>query len=138
MYDMIQSSGLPILIHMGDARSDFSHPYRLAMVLRQFPKLRLIAAHFGGWGQWKEANAILQPDERLRFDTSSSLPFLPPEEIRKLISHFGAENCFFGVDYPMWDYDAELERFFALGLTDGENRAILSENLDAFLEKANK
>ncbi len=38
----------------------------------------------------------------------------------------------------MWDYDAELERFFALGLTDGENRAILSENLDAFLEKANK
>ena len=138
MYDMIQSSGLPILMHMGDARSDFSHPYRLAMVLRQFPKLRLIAAHFGGWGQWKEANAILQPDERLRFDTSSSLPFLPPEEIRKLISHFGAENCFFGVDYPMWDYDAELERFFALGLTDGENRAILSENLDAFLEKANK
>lgn len=138
MYDMIQSSGLPILMHMGDARSDFSHPYRLAMVLRQFPKLRLIAAHFGGWRQWKEANAILQPDERLRFDTSSSLPFLPPEEIRKLISHFGAENCFFGVDYPMWDYDAELERFFALGLTDGENRAILSENLDAFLEKANK
>ena len=81
---------------------------------------------------------VLQPDERLRFDTSSSLPFLPPEEIRKLILHFGAENCFFGVDYPMWDYDAELERFFALGLTDGENRAILSENLDAFLGKTNE
>ena len=26
MYDMIQSSGLPILMHMGDARSDFSQP----------------------------------------------------------------------------------------------------------------
>ena len=34
MYDMIQSSGLPILMHMGDAKSDFSHPYRLAMILR--------------------------------------------------------------------------------------------------------
>jgi len=133
MYEMIQSSGLPILMHMGDAKSDFSHPYRLAMILRQFPKLRIIAAHFGGWGQWKEANAILQPDERLRFDTSSSLSFLPPEEIRKLLSHFGAENCFFGVDYPMWDYRKELERFFALELSDSENRAILSENLEAFL-----
>lgn len=136
MYDMIQSSGLPILMHMGDAKSDFSHPYRLAMILRQFPKLRIIAAHFGGWGQWKEANAILQPDERLRFDTSSSLPFLPPEEIRKLLSHFGAENCFFGVDYPMWDYRKELERFFALELSDSENRAILSENLEAFLDES--
>ena len=136
MYEMIQSSGLPILMHMGDAKSDFSHTYRLAMILRQFPKLRIIAAHFGGWGQWKEATAILQPDERLRFDTSSSLPFLPPEEIRKLLSHFGAENCFFGVDYPMWDYRKELERFFALELSDSENRAILSENLEVFLDES--
>ena len=69
-------------------------------------------------------------------DTSSSLPFLPPEEIRKLLSHFGAENCFFGVDYPMWDYRKELERFFALELSDSENRAILSENLEAFLDES--
>lgn len=135
MYDMIQSSGLPILMHMGDSRSDLSHPYRLAMVLRQFSKLRIIAAHFGGWGRWKEAHEILQPDGRIRFDTSSSLPFLPVEEIRKLIAHFGAENCFFGVDYPMWDYGEELERFFALELSDAENRMILSENLTNWLEE---
>ncbi len=135
MYEMIQASGLPILIHMGDARSDLSHPLRLAMILRQFPKLRIIAAHFGGWGRWKEAHEFLMPDERLRIDTSSSLPFLPSEEIRKLIRHFGVENCFFGVDYPMWDYQEELERFFALDLSDDENKAILSENVLQFLEE---
>ena len=43
MYEMIQSSGLPILMHMGDAKSDFSHPYRLAMILRQFPKRHFAA-----------------------------------------------------------------------------------------------
>ncbi len=133
MYDMIQSAGLPILMHMGDSRSDLSHPYRLAMVLRQFPRLRIIAAHFGGWGRWKEAHEILHPEERLRFDTSSSLPFLPKEEILKLLSHFGAENCFFGVDYPMWEYQEELERFFQLELSDQQNRMILSENLKNFL-----
>lgn len=133
MYEMIQSSGLPILMHMGDARSDLSHPLRLAMVLRQFPRLRVIAAHLGGWGRWKEAYEFLSADERIRFDTSSSLPFLPAEKIRELIHHFGAENCFFGVDYPMWDYTEELDRFFALKLSEEENRGILSENLIRWL-----
>ena len=135
MYDMIQESGLPILMHMGDARSDLSHPIRLKMVLRQFPRLRIIAAHLGGWGRWKDACKYLHADERLRFDTSSSLPFLPPEEVRKMIRHYGAENCFFGVDYPMWDYAEELERFFALQLTHTENAGILSENLTKWLNE---
>ena len=133
MYDMIQSAGLPILMHMGDARSDLSHPMRLAVILRQFPRLRIIAAHLGGWGRWKEAREILNADERIRFDTSSSLPFLSVEESVDLIHHFGAENCFFGVDYPMWSYPEELERFFALQLSDLENRGILSENLEQWL-----
>lgn len=138
MYDMIQSCGLPILMHMGDARSDLSHPLRLAMVLRQFPRLRIIAAHLGGWGRWKEAYEFLSADDRIRFDTSSSLPFLLPDEIRRLISHFGAENCFFGVDYPMWDYAEELDRFFTLELSDEENRKILSDNLTQWLAEMPK
>ena len=46
---------------------------------------------------------------------------------------FGFRYGSFGVDYPMWDYGKELERFFALELSDSENRAILSENLEVFL-----
>ena len=42
--------------------------------------------------------------------------------MREIIRHYGAENCFFGVDFPMWDHEEELERFFALSLTDYENR----------------
>lgn len=128
MYDMIQESGLPILMHMGDSRTDLSHPARLAVILRQFPRLRVIAAHLGGWDRWQDASEILKADDRLRFDTSSSLPFLPVDKSRTFIRHLGAENCFFGVDYPMWDYDEELQRFFALELSDTENRLILSEN----------
>ncbi len=133
MYEMIQASGMPILMHMGDSRSDLSHPLRLEVVLRQFPKLRVIAAHLGGWDRWKESRETLHADERLRFDTCSCTAFLPPEEVRNMIRHFGAENCFFGVDYPMWDYDGELERFFALELSDAENKGILSENLSQWL-----
>ncbi len=136
MYEMIQSAGLPVLMHMGDKRTDFSHPGRLSVVLRQFPKLRVIAAHLGGWGCWKEASEILHPDERLRLDTSSSTAFMPPEIVRQLIYGYGVENCFFGVDYPMWKYEDELNRFFALGLRENENRAILAENLERWLNLA--
>lgn len=128
MYKMIEDSGLPILMHMGDPKRLYSTPDRLAKVLRDFPKLRIIAAHLGGYRRWEEASEILKPSERLRFDTSSCLGFMPPEDAVKFIRRHGAENCFFGVDFPMWDHCEELERFFSLELTDAENRGILSEN----------
>lgn len=79
----------------------------------------------------------LKPDHRLRFDTSSCAPFLSKEKMRTMIRTYGAENCFFGVDFPMWDHAEELERFFALSLTEEENRKILSENLIAWIHETN-
>jgi len=34
----------------------------------------------------------------------------------------------FGTDYPMWSQADDLAVFFEMGLTDAENRMILSEN----------
>ena len=49
LYDYLQEKELPILIHTGDYRYDFSHPRRLKKVLNDFPRLKAVAAHFGGW-----------------------------------------------------------------------------------------
>ena len=138
LYEIIQETQLPILMHMGDPHQTYSQPQRLAKVLKEFPKLRVIAAHLGGWERWEEAVANLKADERLRFDTSSCSPFLPKDKMREIIRHYGAENCFFGVDFPMWDHEEELERFFALSLTDYENKRILSENLIEWIHQTNK
>ncbi len=135
IYDMIQQSGLPLLLHMGDARTDLSHPARLAKVLQEFPKLHVVAAHLGGWGRWAEAREYLSPDERLRFDTSSSLPLLSVEAARKQILHFGVENCFFGVDYPMWDYTEEIDRLLALGFTEEENKRLFASNFITWMHE---
>jgi hypothetical protein len=137
LYDMLQSCQLPILMHMGDPKKTYSHPQRLAAVLKRFPRLRVIAAHLGGYERWDAALECLKADERLRFDTSSCSPFLPKEKMRTIIRTLGSENCFFGVDFPMWDHTEELERFFALSLTDTENRRILSENLIAWIHQTN-
>ena len=133
-YPIYEALGeLPVLIHMGDARYDYSAPARLARVLKDFPKLHVIAAHLGGYHRWKDALEILpHRSEFLRFDVSSSLAFIAPDCARRLIHAYGYENCFWGSDFPMWDHTEELRRFFALDLTDAQNRAILSENFKAY------
>ena len=51
-YRAIARRGLPVLMHMGDNRYDFSSPERLTNLIRQVPDLIVIAAHFGGWNAW--------------------------------------------------------------------------------------
>ncbi|MBQ8688434.1 MAG: amidohydrolase family protein [Ruminococcus sp.] len=128
MYDMIQSAGLPILMHMGDPHRTYSTPERMAKVLRDFPRLRVIAAHLGGYRRWEEAAEMLEPSDRLMLDTSSCLGFMEPSDAVRFIRKHGAENCIFGVDFPMWDHTEELKRFFSLKLTDSENKGILADN----------
>ena len=61
-------------------------------------------------------------------DTSSSLFALTREQALESLRHFGMDRALFGTDFPMWDPAEELERFFGLGLSEAENRAILYGN----------
>ena len=115
-----------MLIHMGDNRYTYSKPERLARVVRDFPDLRVMASHLGGYRCWDEARECLTGKENIRFDTSSSLPMLEPAYARKLIEHYGVENCMFGTDFPMWNPAEEFERFMNLGFSFAENQRMLS------------
>lgn len=132
IYEIIEGR-FPLLIHCGDNRYDYSAPARIANIHKNFPKLKLIAAHLGGYQRWDEAESCLTGLENVRFDVSSSLAFIPPEKAVHMIRTYGVENCFFGSDFPMWSHDEELERFLNLGLSEEENRLILAKNFKAFL-----
>lgn len=126
-YQEANLRGLPILFHMGDNRTDFSSPRRLMNVLERLPELTCIAAHFGGYTEWEEARKVLR-GKNVFVDTSSSLFSLTKEQARKSIEHFGVEHTMFGTDFPMWNPKEEVERFFALELSEEENRSILYDN----------
>ncbi len=130
IYEMIEGR-LPVLIHMGDSRYDYSRPYRLENVIKAFPKLKVIAAHLGGYERWEEAITCLY-SENVYFDTSSSLAFISPEFAKELILTYGEDRIFFGTDFPMWDHVSELERFLSLGLDEKTNRKILADNFKKF------
>ena len=122
VYEQIQGE-MPIVFHMGDLRYDYSHPAKLRHVLELFPKLQVVAAHFGGYQMRDIAKEVLS-DTKCLFDTSSSLMFMQPGEAEKLIRHYGADRFLFGSDYPMWDPVMELKRFLKLDLTDDEKEQI--------------
>ncbi|MDR0289564.1 MAG: amidohydrolase family protein [Treponema sp.] len=126
---------LPIIFHTGDYRYTFSHPSRLARVLDNFPKLCVIAAHFGGWSLFDIAYDCFYK-RRCYFDVSSSLPFMGLRRAAELIHAYGAERFLFGSDYPMWDPALCLEEFMKLDIADNEKEQILWKNAHAILGEA--
>ena len=126
VYEAVQGK-LPLLVHCGDKRFDFSHPARLKRVIDNFPKLQVIAAHLGGWSLFGEAFAILR-DTDCFLDISSSTMFLPPERVARYIAGYGADRILFGTDFPLWSPETEVESFRKLPLSAEEFDKIAYKN----------
>ena len=125
-------------IHIGDKTTpdkNPSCPYKLASIMSQFPDIRVIAAHFGGYRMWSHALEVFSGStfENLWFDTSSTTPFATPELAHRLLNSFPRERILFGTDWPLYDPVEELQRLQTLGgLSDSEMEVIMS-NASALL-----
>ena len=122
------SGRVPVLLHTGDSRYDFSNPDRMIRILEKYPDLTVIGAHFGGWSVWDEAVEKLSTYSNFYVDCSSSFYRLTPEKTKSIIRAYGADRVLFATDFPMWGYEKELEYFFGLGLSEEETEKILYEN----------
>ena len=132
IYEAIEGR-LPVLMHMGDYRHDFSHPTMLKKVMEDFPKLKVLASHLGGFAAWDEAEAVLKSGENIRFDTSSALSLMSPERAVRLIRHYGVDFCMFGSDFPMWEPKKEAETLLSLGFTREEYEKMFAKNAKEYL-----
>ena len=127
MYELCEGK-LPILMHTGDNRYDFSNPNRMIPVLEKYPNLTVIGAHFGGWSIWEEATEKLKKYGNFLVDCSSSLYAISPETARELIFAYGTDRVLFGTDYPLWEPETELARFMEVDLTEKQREDILYNN----------
>ena len=126
-YRAIARRGLPVLMHMGDNRYDFSSPERLTNLIRQVPDLIVIAAHFGGWNAWDRSLAHPQP-ENVFYDTSSTTPMLSHAVVMRLFDALGPERCQFGTDFPMWSPEEMVQQFLTFDLGDSLRERIFYGN----------
>lgn len=102
-----------ILFHVGDRVAPEKNPSsasRLNWLRRNFPFLRVVAAHLGGVFQWSHAIEHLVGQD-IYLDTSSSISIISDENLRTILRRHPKDRLLFGSDYPLFDQSAELRRW---------------------------
>lgn len=132
LYEIAEKRNLPVIIHCGDYRYDYSHPRRLKRLLHEFPGLVVNAAHFGGWMLYDYSLEFLE-NEKCFIDVSSAMSYLGSRRSRELIEAYGTDRTLFGSDFPMWSPAGELEKLEALGFSARDFEAMTWRNAEAFL-----
>ena len=132
MYEAIRGR-IPVMLHMGDRRYNYSHPVKLRKILEMFPGLDAIAAHFGGYSMPDTAYELLK-DTNCVMDISSSMMFMKPGEPERYINLYGAERMAYGSDYPLWDPVQEMEAFLKLDITDSQREQIAHKTAERILK----
>ena len=118
--EVVSKANVPMLVHCGDFRYNYSNPKQIKPFLEKFPEITFIGAH--------------SDFENLYVDLSSSLYALTPETALELIHAYGADKVLWGTDYPMWESVSEMEYFKKIDLTDKERQQILYENAAKLLK----
>ncbi|MBW6471209.1 MAG: amidohydrolase family protein [Methanosarcinaceae archaeon] len=108
-------------------------PERFAAVVDSFPKMKVLAAHFGGYDCWAGVEKYLIGRDIL-FDTAyifksdDGTKYLPDDEIVRMVEAHGSEKILFGTDYPFRRQDIEIANLIGLDLDDSDKERILGEN----------
>lgn len=127
----MEDFGLVAYLHAGGERV-FSPPYHstpteIARLQRRFPRLRIVAAHLGGFGMWDEAESALV-GTNVYLDLSHTFFWMDEAQILRMIRNHGASRILFGTDAPWQDPARVLAAFLNLPLDEATRRAILCDN----------
>lgn len=128
LFELIEDAGLPVCVHTGDYRFDYSNPARVANVLRTFPRLKFIGAHFGGWSVWEDALRLLTDFDNIVVDSSSTFRFIKPDFAKALVEAWTPQRVLFGTDYPMWRAQPDIEQLLQMELSDTDYENIFWKN----------
>ena len=131
IYEVITEAGLILVMHSGYdfawERVDRAGPHRILKVIENFPELKLVAAHSGGWEQWDMVEELLI-GKRIFIETSFSSSFLKEEQFERLILKHSSDMVLFGTDTPWANQKKALQQFNNSGIPDNIRRKILGEN----------
>ena len=136
LYEEMQKLGIPVLFHCGKELSHTmlvrSSPSRISKLIRDFPRLKIIAAHFGGFELWDEVKIHLLGKD-VYMDTAYFFSFLPKEQIKELILGHRPDRMLFGTDFPLADQGKDIEFLENLDISAELKERMFSENAKELL-----
>jgi predicted TIM-barrel fold metal-dependent hydrolase len=126
-----------VITHVGDGGGGDGStctPQMVAAIARNFPRLDLVACHFGGYHHLEDAKEALA-EVSIMIDTSwpPSVAILDAKTVRETIRRHGVEHVLFASDWPTASPKAEIAAIRSLGLDDDETALILGGNAQALL-----
>jgi hypothetical protein len=131
LYGKMSELGMILVIHAGYdiafPRIRRADPQRILDVCRQFPDLKLIATHLGGWDEWEDVRRLLT-GEPIYMEISFALDFLDQKRLRDILLSHPPEYLLFGTDSPWTDQATTLKMLGKLGLTESLFERITSSN----------
>jgi predicted TIM-barrel fold metal-dependent hydrolase len=120
----------PTLFHSGD--EPLSLPLQFTRLAEEVPEATIILAHMGGYHHTQDAIEVCERYENLLLDTSAC-PY--PARIKEAIGRIGANRVLFGSDGPGCNPKLELRKLEYAGLTEGQERLVLHENITSILDR---
>jgi predicted TIM-barrel fold metal-dependent hydrolase len=131
-YEVAQALKVPVLFHAGLDRG-LKPPFKampghLYQVHKDFPRLKMIAAHMGGEDNYDETQATLLGTD-IYLDTAFVLRIMDEEILRHFFQSHPIERFLFGTDSPFTDQKTELQFLNSLPyLTASQKEMIAGQN----------
>jgi len=146
-YEYCQQNNVPIVIHFGvtiGMRSNLmaGNPLLLSRILKDFPKLNFVIAHFGA-GFFREVLMLKYRTDNLFVDTSGTNNWIPYQDnflilkdvFRKAIEIFGPQKIIFGSDTRIFPdgyreniLSEQIKILDELNLSSADKEDIMSNN----------
>jgi len=137
LYEVLAHRKMVCLFHagreMGPFPGDRSGPAALKKVSADFPRLKMVAAHLGGFLQWDRVAKELA-GAAMYFDTAAILEFISPEQCAAIINKHGADKVLFGTDSPWFSQKESIAWIQNLPLSANQKDAILGKNATELLQ----
>ena len=135
-YEAVSDCELLLVAHcgydIGFPRTRCADPAQIRKLITDFPKLRFIATHFGGWKLWDEVEELLIGRE-IFMEISFALKYLPREQIRRMLHNHPREYLLFGSDSPWDNQQTCLQKLSRLSLDTELFEAITEKNAQKLL-----
>jgi predicted TIM-barrel fold metal-dependent hydrolase len=143
LIEVARAYGLFILTHASEPVGHAYHgkgnvaPADLEVLLRAFPDVRVVAAHWGGGFPFYELMPEVQKAAANLWYDSAASPYLYRAEIFPIAARIvGARKLLFASDYPLISQERMLAYTRSSGLTEDELRLVLGENAQALLARS--
>jgi len=112
IYKRCAELGLIVVFHTGDeeggVKGTFSQPKQYLDVIKSFPELTIVLAHFGGYMAWADVDPLIG-HENVYFDTAYLPGKIDDSLFLSMAERIGIDRIVFGTDFPFRDHKTERE-----------------------------